>query len=298
MSGSPDVAPARRVPATIDLEDAVLRRWDAVVVGAGPAGAAVAARLAVRGLAVLLCDTSEMPRPKLCGCCLSTTALAELAKLDALVGKVASLDGMPAGGLPLERVRLATAAVTAVLPLPRGGGIEFVDAVKGGVIPGQFMPAVEKGVREACATGVLAGFPLVDVKVTVFDGKHHSVDSKEIAFVTAARKALQLAVREARAVVLEPIVSFDVLTPEHAVGDVSGDLASNRGQVTGTRTAVPGQLLVQGQAPLAELATFQTRLNAMTSGQARYTLAFSHYEPVPPNTQAALAAAHQVHDDD
>ena len=185
-----------------------------------------------------------------------------------------------------------------VEPLPRGGGIEFVDAVKGGVIPTAFMPAVEKGVREACATGVLAGFPVVDLKVTVFDGKHHSVDSKEIAFVTAARKAVQLAVREARPVVLEPVVNVEVLTPESSVGDVSGDLASHRGQVTGTRAAVPGQLLVQGQAPLAELATFQTRLNAMTSGQARYTLAFSHYEPVPPNTQSALAAAYKVSDEE
>ncbi|MFO1250521.1 MAG: elongation factor G [Inhella sp.] len=184
-----------------------------------------------------------------------------------------------------------------VEPLPRGAGFEFVDQVKGGVIPTAFIPAVEKGVREACALGVVAGYPLVDVKVIVFDGKHHSVDSKEIAFVTAAKKALQVAVKEARPVVLEPIVQVEVLTPEAAVGDVSGDLASHRGQVTGTRAAVAGQLVVQGLAPLAELAAFQTRLNAMTSGQARYTLALSHYDPVPPNTQAALAAAYKVQDE-
>ncbi len=182
-------------------------------------------------------------------------------------------------------------------PLERGAGLQFVDQVKGGVIPGQFMPAVEKGVREACALGVIAGFPLVDLKVVVYDGKAHSVDSKEIAFVTAARKAVQAAVREARPVVLEPIVQVEVLTPESSVGDISGDLASHRGQVTGTRAAVPGQLVVQGLAPLAELAAFQTRLNAMTSGQARYTLAFSHYEAVPPNTQAALAAGYKSQDD-
>jgi elongation factor G len=185
-----------------------------------------------------------------------------------------------------------------VEPLPRGAGIEFVDAVKGGVIPTAFIPAVEKGVREACAEGVIAGHPLVDVKVTVFDGKHHSVDSKEIAFVTAAKKALRAAVREARPVVLEPIVQVEVLTPEAAVGDVSGDLASHRGQVTGTRTAVPGQLIVQGSAPLAELANFQTRLNALSSGQARYTLSLSHHDPVPPGTQAAMVAAHRVQDED
>ena len=183
-------------------------------------------------------------------------------------------------------------------PLARGSGFEFVDQVKGGVIPTAFIPAVEKGVREACVTGVIAGFPLVDLRVTVFDGKHHSVDSKEIAFVTAAKKAVTLAVREAHPVVLEPIVQVEVLTPEASVGDVSGDLASHRGQVTGTRAAVPGQLVVQGLAPLAELANFQTRLNALTSGQARYTLALSHYDPVPPNTQAALVAAHKVQDDD
>jgi elongation factor G len=182
-------------------------------------------------------------------------------------------------------------------PLPRGEGIQFVDQVKGGVIPTAFIPAVEKGVREACALGVIAGYPLVDVKIIVYDGKSHSVDSKEIAFVTAAKKAVQAAVREARPVVLEPIVQVEVLTPEASVGDVSGDLASHRGQVTGTRAAVPGQLVVQGLAPLAELATFQTRLNAMTSGQARYTLAFSHYEAVPPNTQAALAAGYKSQDD-
>ncbi|MBN8504861.1 MAG: elongation factor G [Burkholderiales bacterium] len=183
-------------------------------------------------------------------------------------------------------------------PLARGEGIHFVDAVKGGVIPGQFMPAVEKGVREACSLGVVAGYPLVDVKVTVYDGKHHSVDSKEIAFVTAAKKAVQEAVKNARPVVLEPIVSVEVLTPESHVGDVSGDLSSHRGQVTGTRASMPGQLVVQGLAPLAELAAFQTRLNAMTSGQANYTLAFSHYDPVPPNQQAQLAAGYKLKDDD
>ncbi len=185
-----------------------------------------------------------------------------------------------------------------VEPLARGEGLQFVDQVKGGVIPGQFMPAVEKGVREACALGAIAGFPVVDLKVIVYDGKHHSVDSKEIAFVTAARKALQAAVREARPVVLEPIVQLEVLTPEGAVGDISGDLASHRGQVTGTRAAVSGQLFLQGLAPLAELANFQTRLNALSSGQARYTLAFSHYEAVPPNTQVQLVAAYRVQDED
>ena len=185
-----------------------------------------------------------------------------------------------------------------VEPLARGAGFEFVDAVKGGTIPGQFMPAVEKGVRAALDSGVVAGYPLVDLRVTVFDGKHHSVDSKEIAFVTAGRKALMAAVREARPLVLEPIVQVEISAPEAAMGDITGDLAARRGQVNGTRSAVPGVMTVQGLVPLAELASYQTRLNAMTSGQGRYTLALSHYEAVPPNTQAQLIGAYKVRDED
>nr|WP_295081765.1 elongation factor G [uncultured Roseateles sp.] len=183
-------------------------------------------------------------------------------------------------------------------PLPRGSGFEFVDAVKGGTIPGQFMPAVEKGVRAGLAAGVVAGYPLVDLRVTVFDGKHHSVDSKEIAFVTAGKRALMVAVREARPLVLEPMVTLEITTPAAAIGDITGDLAARRGQVNGTRNPVPDRIIVQGLAPLAELSSYQTRLNAMTSGQGRYTVELSHYEPVPPNTQAALMAAHKVSEEE
>ncbi|HEY4080428.1 MAG TPA: elongation factor G [Burkholderiaceae bacterium] len=183
-------------------------------------------------------------------------------------------------------------------PLERGAGFQFVDAVKGGVIPGQFMPAVEKGVRSALEQGVITGFPLVDLKVTVFDGKHHSVDSKEVAFVTAGKKALMVAVREARPLVLEPIVHIEISVPAASMGDITGDLAARRGQINGTRSAVPGVIVVQGLAPLAELSNYQTRLNAMTSGQGRYTVALSHYEPVPPNTQAALMSAYKVKDEE
>lgn len=179
-------------------------------------------------------------------------------------------------------------------PLPRGAGFEFVDAVKGGTIPGQFMPAVEKGVRSALDSGVVAGYPLVDLRVVVFDGKHHSVDSKEVAFVTAGRRALMEAVREARPLVLEPIVQVEITAPDGAMGDITGDLAARRGQVNGTRNPVPGTIAVQGLAPLAELASYQTRLNAMTSGQGRYTIALSHYEPVPPNTQHQLVSSYKA----
>ncbi|MCV2369494.1 elongation factor G [Roseateles oligotrophus] len=184
-----------------------------------------------------------------------------------------------------------------VEPLARGAGFEFVDAVKGGTIPAQYMPAVEKGVRSALESGVVAGFALVDLRVTVFDGKHHSVDSKEIAFVTAGRRALIAAVREARPLLLEPMVQIEISSPATAIGDITGDLAARRGQVNGTSSAVPGTLIVQGLAPLAELSSYQTRLNAMTSGQGRYTLLLSHYEVLPPNTQAQLIAAYKTADE-
>jgi elongation factor G len=186
-----------------------------------------------------------------------------------------------------------------VEPLPRGGGFEFVDAVKGGVIPGQFIPAVEKGVREVLASGAISGHPVVDVKVTVHDGKHHSVDSKEIAFVTAGRKAFLAAVREARPIVLEPIVEVAITAPEAALGDITSDLSSRRGLVSGTDSAPgAGEVMVLGQAPLSELAGYQNRLNAMTAGQGRYTIRPSHYDTVPPPVQQQLVAAHRVADDD
>ncbi len=183
-------------------------------------------------------------------------------------------------------------------PLPRGAGFEFVDQVKGGTIPGQFMPAVEKGVREALAEGVIAGYPVRDVRVIVHDGKHHAVDSKEIAFVTAGKRAFQAAIREAKPVVLEPIAQVQIAAPESAMGAITGDLSARRGMVSGTDSGQLGQLIVNGQAPMAELADYQTRLNAMTAGQGRYSLALSHYEVVPPGVQQQLMGQHKVQDED
>ncbi len=185
-----------------------------------------------------------------------------------------------------------------VEPLPRGAGFEFVDQVKGGAIPGQFIPAVEKGVREVLASGAIAGYPVVDVRVVVLDGKSHSVDSKEIAFVTAGRKAFMAAIREARPIVLEPIVNVEILAPDSAMGDITGDLSSRRGQVSGTQNGAVGTMLVRGQVPLSELSNYQSRLNAMTSGQGRYTLALSHYDPVPPNTQQQLVGQFKVREEE
>jgi elongation factor G len=183
-----------------------------------------------------------------------------------------------------------------VEPLPRGSGFEFVDQVKGGAIPYNFMPAVEKGVRQALESGVVAGYPVVDLRVVVYDGKHHSVDSKEIAFIQAGKKALIAAVQAARPSVLEPIVNVEITAPEHNIGDITGDLASRRAQVSGTASAASG-LAVLAQAPLSELASYQSRLNSLTGGQGRYTLAFSHYEPVPPTVQAQLASQYRIKDE-
>ena len=180
-----------------------------------------------------------------------------------------------------------------VEPLPRGSGFEFVDQVKGGAIPYNFMPAVEKGVRLALEAGVVAGYPVVDLRVVVYDGKHHTVDSKEIAFITAGRKAVVAAVQAARPSVLEPIVNVEIAAPEQNIGDITGDLASRRAQVSGT-TSASGALAVVALAPLAELSSYQSRLNALTGGQGRYTLAFSHYEQVPPSVQAQLASQYRV----
>ncbi len=185
-----------------------------------------------------------------------------------------------------------------VEPLPRGAGFEFVDAVKGGTIPGQFIPAVEKGVREVLASGAIAGYPVVDVKVTVYDGKHHSVDSKEIAFATAGRKAFLAAVREARPIVLEPMVNVEITAPDAAMGDITGDLSAKRGQVSGSANGTNGAMVIQAVAPLSELTGYQSRLNAMTSGQGRYTIALSHYEPVPPSVQQQLMGQFKVKEED
>jgi len=179
-----------------------------------------------------------------------------------------------------------------VEPLERGAGFEFVDIVKGGAIPGVFMPAVEKGVRQALDEGVIAGFPVQDIRVTVHDGKYHSVDSKEIAFIAAGRKAVIAAVRAASPVVLEPLVNMEVVAPQASVGDLTGDLAGKRGQVTGTEPRGNDMMAVHGQVPLAELDDYQSRLKSMTGGQGAYTIVFSHYGQVPGATQQALTAQH------
>lgn len=183
-------------------------------------------------------------------------------------------------------------------PLPRGGGFEFVDEVKGGTIPGQFMPAVEKGVRQVLRSGAVAGYPIQDVRVIVYDGKHHPVDSKEVAFVAAGKKAFLDAIGKARPQVLEPIVELEVNAPEQHMGDVSGGLASKRARISGTDSVRGSEIVVKAQVPLSELEGYAAELKSVTAGRGRYSLDFSHYEPVPANVQQKLIDAYKPHPDE
>ncbi|WP_425318724.1 elongation factor G [Pseudomonas nitroreducens] len=179
-------------------------------------------------------------------------------------------------------------------PLPRGEGFAFVDAIKGGVIPGNFIPSVEKGVRSALAAGPLAGFPVEDVKVTVFDGKSHSVDSKDIAFQAAGRKAMLDALRNAGGIVLEPVMQIEVTTPESHLGDITADLTGRRGQVLGTESLSASVALVRGQVPLAEMDGYANRLKSITAGQGLYSLSSSHYSAVPQDVQQRLSSGYKA----
>ncbi len=178
-------------------------------------------------------------------------------------------------------------------PLPRGKGFEFVDAVKGGTIPSQFIPSVEKGVRNVLETGFVAGFPLQDVRVTVYDGKTHPVDSKDVAFMSAGRKAFIDALAKARPIVLEPIVNVEIVTPEEKMGDIAGELSAHRGQIRGSDSPRPGLLQITAQAPLSELEQFPARLKSITAGRGSYSLEFRQYEPAPLQLQQKLHAAHR-----
>ncbi|MFC7300630.1 elongation factor G [Cognatiluteimonas weifangensis] len=178
-------------------------------------------------------------------------------------------------------------------PLPRGAGFEFADEVKGGAIPGQFIPAVEKGVRQVLASGAVAGYPLQDLRVTVYDGKYHSVDSKEVAFVAAGKKAFLDAIAKAGPQVLEPIVTLEVSAPEQHMGDISGGLAAKRARINGTDSVRGGEIVIRAQVPLSELEGYAAELKSITAGRGRYALDFSHYEPVPAQVQQKLMAAYK-----
>nr|VFJ98443.1 MAG: elongation factor G [Candidatus Kentron sp. H]VFJ98538.1 MAG: elongation factor G [Candidatus Kentron sp. H]VFK03506.1 MAG: elongation factor G [Candidatus Kentron sp. H] len=175
-----------------------------------------------------------------------------------------------------------------VEPLPRGEGFEFVDAIVGGVIPQQFIPAVEKGIRQVLESGAIAGYPVEDVKVTLHDGKYHPVDSKEVAFIAAGKKGFMDAVMKAKPIVLEPIVNIEVTVPQDNMGDIAGGLSGKRGKISGTVSLPGGIVIVSGQVPLSELEMYQSELKSVSGGAGSYTIAFSHYDPVPAHTQQQL----------
>ena len=180
-----------------------------------------------------------------------------------------------------------------VEPLERGKGFEFVDEVFGGTIPGQFIPAVEKGVRELLDQGVIAGYPVQDVRVIVYDGKSHPVDSKEVAFKTAGKYAFKDAFLKAKPVLLEPIVNMEVTVPESNVGTITGDLSGKRGRIQGTDILPGGMAQVKAQAPLAEVMQYQSQLKSVTGGQGSFIMELSHYDPVPPQVQQQVAAQYK-----
>ena len=172
-------------------------------------------------------------------------------------------------------------------PLPRGGGFEFVDAVVGGVIPRQYIPAVEKGIIESCAKGVLAGFPTVDFRVTLDDGSYHAVDSSEMAFKIAGSLAFKKAVEEANPTLLEPIMKVTITTPEDFMGDIMGDLNGRRGRVLGMDNAGKNQV-INAQVPMAEFLSYASDLRSMTGGRGLFTMEFSHYDEVPAQIAAKI----------
>ncbi|GMR17006.1 MAG: elongation factor G [Gammaproteobacteria bacterium] len=178
-----------------------------------------------------------------------------------------------------------------VEPLPAGSGFEFASAVVGGAIPSQFIPAVESGVRQVINTGAISGYPLQDVKVTVYDGKHHPVDSKEVAFVQAGKKAFLDAIAKASPVVMEPIVNVTVTVPGDCMGGVTGDLATMRGMVSGTSVLPDNRMAISGQAPLKELQAYHSRLKSLTGGDGSFTMDFSHYAEVPAQIQQELVSS-------
>jgi elongation factor G len=182
-------------------------------------------------------------------------------------------------------------------PQQPGAGFEFVDAIKGGSIPREYIPAVEKGVKEATENGVLAGYPMVDVKVTLFDGSYHDVDSSEIAFKIAGSMAFKQAARKASPVLLEPIMSVEVVVPEEFMGDVIGDLSSRRGKVLGMDTR-PAAQAIDARVPLAQMFGYATDLRSMSQGRATYTMQFSHYEPVPAAVAEGIIAKFDGKSDD
>jgi elongation factor G len=176
-----------------------------------------------------------------------------------------------------------------VEPNEAGKGYEFVDAIKGGVVPREYIPAVDKGIKEATDNGVMAGFPVVDVKVTLIDGSYHEVDSSEMAFKIAGSMGFKEGCAKAGPVLLEPIMSVEVVVPEEYMGDVIGDLNSRRGRIMGMESRAGAQV-VASMVPLAQMFGYATDLRSSTQGRATYTMTFDHYEQVPKSVSEEIIA--------
>jgi elongation factor G len=177
-----------------------------------------------------------------------------------------------------------------VEPLPRGSGFEFVDKIYGGAIPNQFIPSVEKGVRKALEEGILAGYPVVDIRVTLFDGKYHDVDSSDIAFQLAGALGLKEAATKAGLVLLEPILDIAVRVPEELMGDIIGDLNAKRARISGMESQGDGTTIIRAQVPHSEVLRYASDLRSLTGGRGTFTTSFSHYEPVPAHIADRLVA--------
>jgi elongation factor G len=175
-------------------------------------------------------------------------------------------------------------------PLPRGGGFEFANAVFGGSIPKNYIPAVEKGILETSERGFLAGYPMVDFKVTVYDGSYHDVDSSELAFKLAARKAFRAAMQTAKPTLLEPVMNVEIQAPVEYAGDLMGDLNSRRGRISGMETQGSTQIL-KANVPMAEMLSYQSDLTSMTQGRASFSMEFDHYDYVPQLQADKIVAA-------
>jgi len=177
-----------------------------------------------------------------------------------------------------------------VEPLPRGSGFEFVDKIYGGAIPNQFIPSVEKGVRKALEEGILAGYPVVDIRVTLFDGKYHDVDSSDIAFQLAGALGVKEAATKAGLVLLEPILDIAVRVPEELMGDIIGDLNAKRARISGMESQGDGTTIIRAQVPHGEVLRYASDLRSLTGGRGTFTTSFSHYEPVPAHIADRLIA--------
>jgi elongation factor G len=176
-------------------------------------------------------------------------------------------------------------------PLPPGSGFEFLSKIVGGAVPREYIPAVEKGAKEALTAGILAGYPLVDMKVTLLDGSYHDVDSNEMAFKICSTMAVRDAVRSARPVLLEPVMKVEVVVPDEYMGEVMGDLNGRRGRIKGMEDR-SGAKVIDSDVPLAEMFGYSTDLRSATQGRATFTMQFSHYESVPSGVSDTLLAKH------